>query len=121
MRHSALRISDMVILKRDRIAKGQLFLRTTKNKKEVWIPLPKKVLDALKNCDEGNPYYFWSGVGKVKTCITDWQERLKKVFVIAGIPDGHGHRFRHTLAKSLLTKGASIPDVAVILGNSARI
>jgi site-specific recombinase XerD len=36
------------------------------------------------------------------------------------MPD-HPHRFRHTLAADLLVKGASVKDVAAILGNSPAV
>jgi site-specific recombinase XerD len=36
------------------------------------------------------------------------------------LPD-HPHRFRHTLAADLLLKGASVEDVAAILGNSPAV
>jgi len=57
----------------------------------VWIPLPKVVVEALDACDKGGEFYFYTGNGKVKTWTTEWEERLKKVFVIAGIPEGHSH------------------------------
>ncbi len=86
LRYSGLRISDAVSLKADRITKGKLLLYQAKTGHPVWIPLPADVLTALKSCEDGDSYYFWSGVGKLKTALTEWQERLKKVFVIAGIP-----------------------------------
>jgi hypothetical protein len=49
---------------------------------------PPAVLKAIDTADEGNCYLFWNGVSKLKTCITEWQERLKKVSVIAGIEGG---------------------------------
>jgi site-specific recombinase XerD len=39
----------------------------------------------------------------------------------AKISPDHPHRFRHTLAADLLMRGASIEDVAQILGNSPAI
>lgn len=39
----------------------------------------------------------------------------------AGIMPDHPHRFRHSLAADLLLKGASVEDVAAILGNSPAI
>jgi len=119
MRYSGLPISDAVSLKRDRITKGKLLLYQAKTGHPVWIPLPGNVLDALDSCDEGDAYYFWSGVGKLKTALTEWQERLKKVFVIAGIPEGHGHRLRDSFAVSLLEKGVPLQTVSMLLGHSS--
>lgn len=120
MRFSGLRISDAVSLKRDRIdVNGRLFLYQAKTGNPVLIPLPSLVLNTLKECDEGNPYYFWSGLGKLKTALTEWQERLKKVFVIAGIPDGHGHRLRDTFAVELLNRGVDLISVSMLLGHSS--
>jgi integrase len=108
-------------LQSGKIAGGKIFLQQAKSGQPVWMPLPKKVLKALAACDLGDGRFFWSGTGKIKTTITEWQVRLKKLFAIAGIPDGHGHRFRHTLAKELLEKGIPLEMVAAILGNTVKI
>jgi integrase/recombinase XerD len=121
MRNSGIRVSDAVVIKRDRITDGKLFLYTQKTGTPVWCPVPEKVTEALVACDEGDPYYFWSGNGKVKSMITEWQERMKKVCLIAGIPDGHFHRLRDTFAVSLLERGVPIETVAVLLGNTVQV
>src|SRR5439155_6681991 len=118
LRYSGLRIHDAVTLKRSRIAKGRLFLYTQKTNTPVHVPLPDAVVKALQEADDGNEYYFWSGLGKPKSAITQWQERLKNVFEIAGI-DGHAHRFRDTFAVDLLLKGVPLESVAVLLGHSS--
>jgi hypothetical protein len=71
--HSGIRISDGVVMKPDRIRSGKLLLHTQKTGTPVWCPLMPHVLDALKACDEGDPYYFWSGNGTV--CIGSWFTR----------------------------------------------
>jgi len=120
MRYSGLRISDAVSLKREKVdAKGRLFLYQAKTGTPVRIPLPKIVLSSLEDCEEGNPYYFWSGIGKIKSCLTDWQARMKKMFVIAGIADGHGHRLRDTFAVDLLNRGVELQVVSVLLGHQS--
>jgi hypothetical protein len=83
------------------LAIGRLVLPPAKTHHPVLIPLPKVALDALVICDEGNPYYLWSYTGKLKTALTDWQEWLKKLFIMAGFPEGHGHRLRDSLAVSV--------------------
>jgi integrase len=118
MRYSGLRISDAVTLRKERIdAKGRLFLYQAKTKHPVLLPLPKEVLTALKGVDEGDGRYFYPGVGKLKTAITEWQARLKKLFELAGIPDGHGHRLRDTFAVALLEKGVPLQEVSILLGH----
>jgi len=73
----------------------------------------------LKECDEVDEYYFWNGTSTLKSRLTEWQERLKKVFCIAGFVNGHGHRLRDTFAVDLLTRGVSLQDVSVLLGHSS--
>jgi integrase len=108
-----------VTLSPDRIQNNKFFLYQTKTKQPVWIPLPAIVLDALKEIDHGRRYYFWTGNGKNRHAPTEWQDRLKKLFVIAGIPDGHSHRFRDTFAVSLLEKGVDLKNVSVLLGHTS--
>jgi integrase/recombinase XerD len=124
LRYSGLRISDAVVLTPDRIdGQGRLFLYQAKSDKPVMIPLPKVALDLLTICEDENEYYFWSGVGKVKTAITEWQERLKKVVEIAGVVNGRGvaHKLRDTFSVSLLEKSVPIETVAMLLGNSVKV
>jgi integrase/recombinase XerD len=44
---------------------------------------------------------------------------LKKVFVIAGIPEGHGRRLRHWFADSLLQRGIGLETVSILLGHTS--
>jgi integrase/recombinase XerD len=117
MRYSGIRISDAVMFRRDQLKDGKLFLRQAKTKHPVWVPLPPKVVKALKACDEGQAQYFYSGIGKPKSAITEWQDRLKKVYEMAGLPDGHSHRLRDTFAVALLNEGVSLETVSVLLGH----
>jgi integrase len=121
MRYSGIRISDCVMMKRDRIKNGKLFLYSQKTNVPVWVPLPKLVLDALEACDEGDEYYFWTPGTKVKTWANEWEERLKKVFTIAGVPHGHSHMLRNTFSVSLLEAGVPLETVAILLGNTLKV
>jgi len=65
---------------------------------------------------------FWSGVRKLEGIVRSWQTRLRKLFKLANIPDGHAHRFRDTFAVELLLAGVPIERVSVLLGHqSVRI
>ena len=64
-------------------------------------------------------YFFWSGRGKLKSCVGDWQRSLKRLFRLAGLPTGCAHRFRHTFAKRYLLAGVPPERVAILMGHSS--
>ena len=77
--------------------------------------------EALNTIPEST-YFFWTGLSTPKTAAGIWQESLKRLFVLAGIPDGHAHRFRDTFSIELLLAGVPIERVSIILGHeSVRI
>ena len=119
LRFSGLRIRDAVTLHKDRIVNGKLLLYTAKTGTPVHIPLPEFVVHELEMLRGTSPqFYFWSGEGKPKSCVGDWQRSLKKLFRLAGVPDGHAHRFRHTFASNLLLAGVPLDRVATLLGHT---
>jgi len=97
---------------------NRLFLYRAKTGTPVFVPLPEFVIDTLngvkKTCEE---YFFWTGEGKPKSAVGDWQPSLKRLFTLAGVPDGHAHRFRDTFAVELLLAGVPIERVSVLLGH----
>src|SRR5262249_25132775 len=95
---------------------GRLFLYQAKTGHPVLLPLPPEVLKALGEC--GNPY-FHRGVGNLETATKKWQARLKKLFRLAGLKDGHAHRFRDTFAVRLLEKGVPLSEVSLLLGHTS--
>jgi integrase len=119
LRYSGLRLGDAVTVERTRIEDSRLFLRTAKTGTRVWVPLPKMVVDALADCP-GERYPFWSGNGKRKSVVGNWQRGLKRLFKLAKVENGHAHRFRHTFACELLTAGAPLTSVAQLLGHSSE-
>ena len=120
LRYSGLRLGDAVTIERSRIEPGgRLFLRTAKTGTRVFVPLPKAVLDALDACP-AQRFPFWTGESKKKSVIGNWQRALKKLFKLANVPKGHAHRFRHTFAAELLMSGASLTNVAQLLGHSSE-
>jgi integrase len=83
--------------------------------------LPEDCLTALNAIPQAGAYYFWTGNGKPKTRVGNFQAMLKEVYNVAKVQGGHAHRFRHTLAVELLLAGVPLERVAAILGNTAKI
>jgi len=64
-------------------------------------------------------YFFWTGESKIDSATGGWQRTLKAIFDLAGIQDGHAHRFRDTFAVGLLQAGVPMERVSVLLGHSS--
>jgi site-specific recombinase XerD len=120
LRYSGLRIGDAVRLPRDRITGARLFLYTQKTGVPVLCPLPEFVVEAL-NCFEpmNRTYFFWSGDSGRDGVARTYMGRLRKIFKLAKVADGHAHRFRDTFATELLLAGVPLERVSVMLGHSS--
>jgi integrase/recombinase XerC len=120
MRHTGLRISDATFLKADRVFNGQLQLYTQKTGSWVSIPLVPELLDRLRAVQPKTAgYLFISGSTRLETVTALWRRKIQRVFKLAGIAGGHCHRFRHTFAVDLLSKGVDIKTVSLLLGHSS--
>ena len=109
MRHSGLRITDAVTLGIQAIdSDGVLTLRTAKTGTEVRIPLPPQASTALDDVAQPNGYFFWSERGTKKSCVGDYQRAFKKLYKLAGVANGHAHRWRDTFSIELLLAGVPI-------------
>jgi integrase/recombinase XerD len=64
-------------------------------------------------------HLFWAGTGKLEVIVGSWQKRLRKLFKLAGVPDGHAHRFRDTFAVELLLAGVPLERVSILLGHQS--
>jgi integrase/recombinase XerD len=119
LRYSGLRIGDAVSLSTDQIQGTKLYLSTHKTGQHVYCPLPTQVLLILNSIARiSDRYFFWTGKSKLHTVVGIWQRSLKRLFDLAGIDNGHAHRFRDTFAVELLMEGISIEQLAVLLGHS---
>lgn len=119
LRYSGLRIRDAVCLPKKKLKGNRLFLYTQKTGVPVFVPLPQFVVDELHSLPRvGAEYFFWSGNGKPKSVVSDWQRSFRKLFRIAQIA-GHPHRFRDTFAVELLLAGVPLDQVSVLLGHSS--
>ena len=128
LRHTALRISDVALLERARVQKGEILLHTHKTGETVRLPIPAELEAALERIPtprdadkENSRFYFINGTGSARTAISVVERCLRAVFKKSGVAGAHAHRFRHTLATELLGAGASFEEVADILGNSPEI
>ena len=127
LRYTALRISDVALLPRDRIRNGEIYLRTMKNGKIVKLPVHpelKAALDGLpepKGSSGESKYFFWSGNGTARSMVRDATRTMAAVFKASGVAGAHAHRFRHTLATEILEAGGTFEDAAEVLGNSPNI
>ncbi len=131
MRWSGLSIGDAVALKRSNLNDNdELLLYRAKTGQPVYVPLPADVAQALRNIPPGpvpNPlYFFWSGNGKLKSAVSDWQRSLRRVFELAEIKheDGtkkrcHAHMFRDTFAVECLLAGLPLDQVSVLLAHKS--
>jgi integrase/recombinase XerD len=128
LRYTALSISDVATLARDRVRDGEILVRRKKTGGLVYLPVPEPLqlaLDALPKPRglEGNSiHFFWNEATMSRRCVVGTAERtLAAVFRRAEVVHAHTHRFRHTLATEMLGCGATFEEVADVLGNSARI
>ena len=120
-RYSGLRAGDVASMEKTRIdADGRLFLYTEKSGTPVMLPLPEVVTAALADCQPvSKRHWFWTGEGKLSTLTGNWRRTLRKMFKRAGVPEGHGHRFRDTFAVELLNVGSPIDRVSKLLGHKS--
>jgi len=119
LRYSGLRIRDAVTLPRNRIQGDKLFLYTAKTGTPVFCPLPQAAVQALEAIPTVGQHFFWTGESKPKSAVGDWQRSLRRLFKLAGVPDGHAHRFRDTFAVELLLRGVPIERVSMLLGHKS--
>jgi len=118
LRFTGMRIRDVVSLRRNEIQDGRLIKRTQKRGTIVSLKLDKSVLDALGEIKSNGEYYFWSGNGKVRSCVGDYQRALSERFKKAGV-GAYAHLFRHTLVSELIAQGVQPYDISKIVGHQS--
>ncbi len=115
-----MRISDVVNLPAERFVGNRLFLYTAKNRcanphRDPRIRASRTGIDAAQ---ERKPL-FLERVGKLESIVRSWQTRLRRLFQLAGVVNGHAHRFRNTFAVELLIAGIPIERVSILLGHQS--
>ena len=126
LRWTGLRGSDIVSLRWSEVDfdAGEMSHTAQKNGKRVVIPIHKELLACLHDLWDARAEYgeYSDPVAlhpktKLRMSRPVLYNRMVKLGERAGVPGVHPHRFRDTLAVDLLAKGASIYDVAKILGD----
>lgn len=128
MRFTGLRISDCATLARNRVQNGQVRLFTQKTGGHIMLPIPGELEAALANLpqphsDDGRDrgYFFWNGITSKRVLVVNIARLLRSAFALSKVSGAHPHRFRHTLATSILAKGGSMTDVADVLGITEEV
>jgi site-specific recombinase XerD len=127
LNNTALRVSDVATLERDRVKDGRVLVRTQKTGEPVYLeiwPETQAALDSLplpRGTADESRYFFWNGVTSKRAVVGIAERTLSAVFKASKVPKAHAHRFRHTLATRLLGIGGTLEEVADILGNSPAI
>lgn len=120
--YSGLRVGDVAQLKRSALEPtGHLVIRVMKTGVRLKVLLHKDAVQALKAlpADDNYPvYFFWTGNGDVNDCSGNLRETVARVGKVAGI-HAHPHRFRDTFAVQLLTHGADMRTVQMLLGHQS--
>jgi integrase/recombinase XerD len=122
LRHTGLRIGDASLLRSSQVAGDRVFLYTTKAGNPVSVKVPPNLESLLQAIPPKGGYFFLRGESIHPHTASDlWRKRIKAICKELGIAPAHPHRFRHSLAADLLSRGVSVENVAAVLGNSPAI
>lgn len=124
---TGFRISDVRGLEKQDVdfKWNQITRRTQKRGKLVYLPLHPALKNALvasyaqlnlsqREC----PFVFSSETGRP---LKNLDAILRRLWARCGVTGGHAHRFRDTFAVRLLEHGASLYDVAKLLGITVAV
>jgi len=114
---TGLRISELLVVTNDDIdwERGFIFAHREKTKKEGWIPISPRSLDALEK------YLSWRHTKDKRLFPFEYYDVwlwLRKLGRRAGMGNRlHAHLFRHTAAALRRIVGQDITDIADLLGH----
>ena len=92
-----------------------------KNEQPVFVPLPPFVLDLIRQLPpKSADYFFWTGTSTIKTAVNDWSEKMRQLYIAAGVEGKRTHEWRDTLAIEVLEGGGALEDVQLLLGHKSR-
>src|SRR4029434_7368048 len=100
---------------------GSKTVSQKKREKPVFVPLPPFVIERVRKLrPKSRQYFFWTGTSTIKTAVNDWSEKMRQLYVEAGIEGKRTHEWRDTLAIEVLEGGGSLEDVQLLLGHKSR-
>jgi integrase len=118
--HTGLRIGDVIELKKADVDGEYLGMTARKNNQALRLPLSSELRESLNIHfahqlpeQKQSVYLFTTANG---SRMVGLDKHLRRLFAAAGIAGGHAHRFRDTFSVELLKQGASLYDVAKLLG-----
>lgn len=128
LRYTALRIGDVVALRRDDISGDRIRLRVIEIESQktggpVHTVIPPVLLEALNAIEGNSPYYFYPHptLDPKATLFESWKKKwwqiLNPIYKKAGVRYA-SHAWRDTLVFKLLRKGVSLEIIARLLGHS---
>ena len=119
--YTGFRISDTIQLLRSQVDldTGQILIRMMKTRHPLYLRLHPDAIAALKALPKTSPYFLWSGKSTMHTAASNARKSIARVCALAGVKDGHPHRFRDTFAIHLLRAGASLHTVQLLLGHKS--
>jgi integrase len=121
-RYGGLRLVDVVTLRTDSVREDGLMIASQeKNEQPVFVPLPPFVLDLIRQLPpKSADYFFWTGTSTIKTAVNDWSEKMRQLYIAAGVEGKRTHEWRDTLAIEVLEGGGALEDVQLLLGHKSR-
>lgn len=123
--YTGMRISDVIGLQKMNIVANSLIRQTIKRKRVISMRLHPKLIAVIEEYLKSQnpkqravaPLFCTPDGNPLKNNLN---RSLRSLWKRCGIVGGHAHRFRDTFAVRLLSKGASLYDVAKLLGISAQ-
>ncbi len=121
LRYSGMRIGDATRCETNWIQDERISFLTEKNNVHVCNKLPDFVLKAMWAAPrKSERHFFWSGRSTLHSAVGKWQRRLKVLFRLAGVCNGHAHRFRDSYAYDLTHYGgATLEELRQALGHKS--
>lgn len=124
--YTGLRISDVATFHISRMTdEGDIHFRAIKNGAWVNTWVEKWLQEMIhKRAQKWGPYIFGARESEDPVVLgTTWRTRLNTLWSLCESFEEKPthHRFRHTFVRILLESGASVPDVAALLGDTEEV